>query len=241
MCDPLTIIGGALSVGSAIANSSAANQQAKARDQTLAAERIRQRQYDAEAQGINTRSQDRYEGFEGQREQKAQNLTDFFTAPPATADAGEANATAGSVMPSVSNDIVVREMDRRSGQAREFTDRQGAALGQLRAFGDLLGDTSRLQARDASLVGQIGGFKRGSSNVLPLELEAASQRGSGARMLGDILGGIGGLAMNAGISGGGFGGAFGASAAAPAARAVSGIPMPPRRPASLYPTPTGIY
>jgi hypothetical protein len=72
----------------------------------------------------------------------------------------------------------------------------------LRAFGDILGDTSRLQARDASQVGTIGSFKRGSSAVLPLELDEANHAGDGMKVFGDLLGGFGGIATSAGLSGG---------------------------------------
>ncbi|AAL44650.1 hypothetical protein EN41_19925 [Agrobacterium tumefaciens] len=61
------------------------------------------------------------------------------------------------------------------------------ALGRLRAFGDVLGENSRLQARDASQIGQIGGFKRGSSNVMAYELDAANQKGNGLKLFGDAL------------------------------------------------------
>lgn len=116
-------------------------------------------------------------------------------------------------MPQSTNSIVTREMNRKSNEAQEYVGQQGRALAEMRSFGDFLGDTSRLQGRDASLVGQIGGFKRGSSNMVPLELDAASQKGAGLRMLGDIMGGLGSIGMSAGLTGGGgkiasmFGGA----------------------------------
>lgn len=43
MCDPITIAGIALTAGSTIANTIAANRVQRARDDALAAERIRQR------------------------------------------------------------------------------------------------------------------------------------------------------------------------------------------------------
>lgn len=201
MAFPLLGLGALLTVGSTLANASAARQQAKARDRSLAAERIRQRGLDQEAAALNVRSQDRFKDAEGQTQERATALGDYF-APKEAASAmpSVANALAGSVMPSASNDVVTREMQKQSGEARRFTDQQGQALGQLRAFGDVLGDTSRLQARDASEVGQIGGFKRGSSNILPLELDAAAQKGGGMRFLGDLLGGVGGVMLNAGIT-----------------------------------------
>ena len=192
---------------------------------------------------MNARSQDRFTEVKGQTETRAQSLGDYF-APPA--ENTEANTMAASAMPTATNDIVVREMAKKSGQARDFTNQQGEALASLRAFGDVLGDASRLQGRDASLVGQIGGFKRGSSGVLPLELDEASRKGQGLRTFGDILGGLGGVALNAGLTGGGItvGGPnslFGGNAWGGAVKPTVKTPAPPARPATLYPQLSGVY
>jgi hypothetical protein len=239
MCDPLTIAGAALSVGSTVANSVAASKAAKARDQALGAERIRQRGYDQEAAALNTQAQDTFQDFEGQREAKATNLGDYFATEVPT----PANTVAASVMPTATNDIVTREMSKKSGEAKRFTDQQAGSLAGLRAFGDVLGDGSRTMARAGSEIGQIGGFKRGSSNVIPLELDAAAQKGQGLRVLGDLMGGFGGVALNAGLTGGKlFGGLGGGAAPAVGRTAAPATSIRPQaRPASLYPTASGIY
>jgi len=160
----------------------------------MAAERIRQNGFDREADAVNAQSQDRYQDFEGKQSQKAATLADYFTgqevAAPTTAEA----------LPTSTSNITVREQAKQKAGAKEFTNRTGEALGQLRSFGDLLGDTSRLQARDAGTIGQLGGFKRGSSNVLGYELESANQAGNGLKLFGDLVGGAGGLATSAGLS-----------------------------------------
>lgn len=235
MCDPLTIAGAALSVGSTVANAAAANKAAKARNDALAAERIRQGTLDQEAQALNTQSQDRYTGFEAKREEKAAALGDYFAPPVENTEANNAAAA----LPTGANSVVTREMAKQTDKAQAFTDQQGQALASLRSFGDMLADTSRLQGRDASLVGQIGGFKRGSSNVLPMELEAAAEKGKGLGFLGDILGGVGGIALNAGLTGGKLFGGGAKTTAAVGAPITSPRPVP--RPASLYPQFTGIY
>jgi len=76
-----------------------------------------------------------------------------------------------------------------------------AALARLRSFGDVLGSIGRLNARDAGVLQQISGFKMGSNNALPYELDAAQQQGSGLRLLGDVLGGAGQIAVGAGLQG----------------------------------------
>lgn len=237
MCDPVTLTGLALTAGSTVVNTIAANKAASAREDVLAAERIRQGQLDREADALNTRSQDRYEGVEGKQEAKARDLSEFFSGPNT---AGEANDAAASVMPSDTADITVREMQKQTGAAQDFTGKQAASLANLRSFGDMLGDNARLQARDASLIGQVGGFKRGSSGITPLELDAANQKGAGLRFFGDLLGGVGSLATIYGLTRGGATPIFGAKAAATSggslAPATTIRPRPRPGSATLYPT-----
>lgn len=237
MCDPMTLTGLALTAGSTVVNTIAANKAANAREDVLAAERIRQGQLDKEAAALNSQSQDRYSDTETKQQAKARDLQEFFTGPNT---AGEANDAAASVSPTDTSDVTVREMAKQTGAADAFTGQQAQRLATMRSFGDLLGDNARLQARDASLIGQIGGFKRGSADMTPLELDAASQKGAGLRMLGDILGGAGSLATGYGLTRGGATPLFGAKAAATSAGAPATSLMPRPRPspnsATLYPT-----
>jgi hypothetical protein len=181
---------------------------------------------DQEAQAVNTKSQDRYQNFEEQQGQKAATLADYFTgqevAPPSTAEA----------LPTSSSNITVQEQGKQKAAAKAFTDRTGTALGELRSFGDLLGSNSLLQGRDAGTIGQLGGFKRGSSNVLGYELEDANSAGNGLKLFGDLAGGFGGLATSAGLSGGSLAGLFSGAKGVPAAG--TALPVPTPRPAASY-------
>lgn len=208
MCDPLTIAGIALTGVSTAANYMAQSRVQDARDDAMAAERIRQQGLDREADAINEQSQDRYEDFEGKQTETSNSLADYFV------DQEMEAPTADAALPPTASNIVVQEQQKQQDKAKAFTDKTGAALGQLRSFGDLLGDTSRLQARDASRIGQIGRFKQGSSNVLGYELDAANSAGGALGMIGDIAGGLGGVATSAGLSGGSLGNLFGGTAPA---------------------------
>jgi len=194
----------------------------------MAAERIRQQGLDQQADTINAQSQDRYQNFEGQQADKAASLADYFTGQEVTPPTEEA------ALPTSSNNLVVREANKQKAEAKSFTDKTGTALGSLRSFGDLLGDTSRLQARDAGAIGQIGGFKRGSSNVLGYELEDANSAGNGMKLFGDLAGGFGGLALNAGLSGGTLSSLFGGAKGVPKAGAVIPVPTARPNPYNLY-------
>lgn len=201
MCDPATIAGLALTAGSTVVNYMANSQIERARNDALAAERIRQGTLDRQAEAISETSRERYDNIDEQQQESSKKLGDYFaeqtTAEPTTAEA----------LPTSTSNIVVAEEAKQRGKARDFTEQSGKALGDLRAFGDVLGGIGREQARDAGEIGQIGSFKQGSSGVLPYELDAANQKGAGLKLLGDVLGGAGSVATSAGLSGGGLFGA----------------------------------
>lgn len=159
---------------------------------------MRQNRFDTEAAILNDQSRDRFTEFEPQMEDRSQSLGDYLS----TSVAPDPNTEAPSPLPSSSSGVVVQEIDKQRGEAQDFVDQQTGALGDLRSFGDLLGDLSLLQGRDARQIGTIGGFKRGSQNVVPLELNEAQKAGDGSRLFADILGGVGSAATGYGISGG---------------------------------------
>ena len=197
MCDPLIVAGLVLSAGSAAVNASAATEDARARDSVLAAERIRQNRFDSEAQVLNDQSRDRYVEFEPQMEDRASTLGDYLSSQVAP----DPNSDAPSPLPSSSSGVVNQEIDKQRGEAQGFVDQQTGALGNLRSFGDLLGDLSLLQGRDARSIGTIGGFKRGSQGIVPYELNEAGKAGDGSRLFADLLGGAGSAMTGYGISG----------------------------------------
>lgn len=195
MCDPLTIGGIILTGASVAANSYAQSQVMDARNSAMEAERIRQQGLDREADALNLQSRQRYQDFDQKQEAKGKELGEMFQAnqTPAT--------PSPQLMPASSSNIVVAENAKQASAAKDYSNQQAKALGNLRAFGDVLGEDSRLQARDATQIGQIGDFKRGSSNVLQLELQAANEAGGGAGLLGDILGGLGQTGIAKGLQG----------------------------------------
>lgn len=195
MCDPLVISGIALSVGSTVANYAASSAVESARNEAIAVERQLQKQFDKETFGINDSAQTRYTGFEGNMANKQQQIGDYL-ASQTVAEPG-----ADAALPSSSSNIAVREEAKQRGKARQETDANAENLARLRSFGDLLGEFGRSDARDAGSIAQIGGFKVGSSNILPFELEEAQRAGDGMKLLGDILGLGGTVATGAGLSG----------------------------------------
>lgn len=220
MCDPITIAGVALTGLSAGLGSMAQNKVAGARADALAAERIRQQGFQQQQQTLNTQAQDRYQDFGAKQDEKAKSLSSYFTTAQPSAP-----APALAALPASESNLVVQEQGKQADAAKARTDQIGAALGDLRSFGDLLGSTSRMTARDAGYVGQIGNFMRGSQSVLPYELDAASRAGDQMSFLGSLARGLGATGVSAGLSGNPFAGALPATAplvAAPGSRALGG-------------------
>jgi hypothetical protein len=197
MCTPVLLASAALAVGSTVANTIATNEQSRARNDVLAAERIRQSGFNREAQALNEASRDEFVDFSPQMQERSQALGDVLAARVG----GDPNATTGTVMPSSTSSVVNQEIDKQRGKAQAYVDQQGAAMADMRSFGDLLGDLSIGQARSAGKVGQIGRFKQGSNSIMPLELSEAEKAGDNLRLLGDILGGASRVGTNVGVGG----------------------------------------
>jgi hypothetical protein len=198
MCDPITLAGIGLTIGSTAVNTIAASKARKAQNNVLFAERTRQKELDQEAQAKNVESQNEFQDFGNRQNQRAQELGDYFASQKAVPDTVSESVN----IPQSASNITLANEGVQRGKAQAFTDQQGQALGNLRSFGDLLGEVSRGNARNASDIGVIGGFKRGSSALTGYELENAARAGDGLKLFGDILGGFGSLATSKGLSGG---------------------------------------
>ncbi len=148
MCDPWTIAGIVLTGASTVTNTIAQSKVAKARDQALAAERIRQQGYDQEAGALNTQSQDRFGDFDNEQQARATKLGDYFAAQKIEQGNEDTQAVLEQNTAPTSSNLTVREEAKQRGNATDFANKQGAALGNLRAFGDLLGEKSMQNARD---------------------------------------------------------------------------------------------
>lgn len=199
MVAPLLLAG--LGVGSSLLSSlfgsSAQDEVNAARNQAIQAERGRQQGFDAEAAKINDTSLGRYSNFDTQQAAKVAQLADLFKTPVVTPNTPNTVAS----LPPVASGQVQREVDMKSGLANDYVNHQADTLANLRSFGDLMGGIGRGQARDAGSISQIGGFKKGSSGVEALELDAAGHAGDGKKAIGDILGGLGKVGLTAGLSG----------------------------------------
>lgn len=221
MCDPITLAGIGLTAASTVAGMAGQSQAQSAEDQVLDAQRAKQAQYDRNAAAVNKKSQADYTGFTGQQDTRANDLSKYFTTTQADASAaGPVGAPAD--IPVSSSNIVNAEDAKQEGKTAAFSGQQSDALGQLRSFGDILGDKSRDTARDAGKIAQIGDFKTGWSNLAPFALDNASHAGDTTDFVGTLLGGLGKVGLSAGLSGGSLSHMFG-SAAPTVTPAVGGV------------------
>lgn len=169
--------------GSTLANTIGNRKADQALAGAQAAERTRQRAFDDESFALNTAAQNRYTDMPAQIDTKSGELAQMFADSTQEQPAEPIITT-----PETTSNIVTSRENAAMAKAKGETDARAASLGNFRAFGDILGEASRLQGRDAGQLGLIGSMRRGSQSVLPLELEAAQNKGGGWRLLGDILG-----------------------------------------------------
>lgn len=225
--DPITlaIIGAGLTGGGSWLNSSAMDTVNNARSGIINAERGRQQGFDTETGKLNDQSLGRYVNFDTQMSDKAKSLSDMFKTPIVTPN----TQYTGAPLPPSNSDLTNREITTKNGIAQAYVDHQGDTLGNLRSFGDLFGGIQRGQAKDAQLVGQIGGFKKGSTAVEQLELDNANRAGNDTKMWADIASGLGKVALTAGLGGAfapaGAVGADGAIIGATGPTSVGGAPL----------------
>lgn len=215
MCDPLTIAGAALSAGGIAANSIGQSQAASASNRAYEQERQRQAALRQEAATVQAHSDQIYQGFAGKQADRAADLTTYLRSNqlPAQGAGTTVEAPTGGASAGGAGNITTQGETAQRAKADAFAGQQADALGQMRSLGDLLGTSALTQARDASQIGQIGNFMRGSASILPSELNAASHAGDTFRTLGGLASGLGRVGISAGIGGNSISSLFGGGAA----------------------------
>ncbi len=117
-----------------------------------------------------------------------------------------------------------RYSEQKNTEARNFSQQMSDALANLRGFDQGQAVNTRGVQRAGEVVAMNQNKEAGNNAVLPLQIEAAKQKGSS--MLGDIFVGLGSAGLTAGLA------APAAAAATPAAAAGSVAKIAPINPAS---------
>jgi hypothetical protein len=203
MCDPLSAAA-VLTVGSIAANQVAANKVTGARNSRMAAEALRQKGYQQDANLINAEAQ-QGQAADQQKQNIATEQVSRERALAPAADVGTELPTSGSAPIEVKG-AIAEQMADALGKARQ----QIGAQARLGAYGANQFNNSLALNRAQSDLGTVQNFSQGSSSILPFELEAANQAGSGWRTAADLMR-LGGTAA----------GLYGLTAMAPAAAGAS--------------------
>lgn len=208
MCDPMSITGATLALAGTAASAKASSDRAGARSDAMEAEAIRQKRYSDQAGAVWQDSLDQYD--EPKQTQQLQDVEADRTAKiqesVGLSDGSEYNP--GGSAPAV----VKTEIAKKMGEAMKQGRQDAAGRARMGAFNSSMFNNDMNMADNRRGIGMYGTFARGSSNVLPAELQAANEEGAGWATFGDILSGAGTAAGMAGAAGyNPFGG--GASAA----------------------------
>lgn len=207
MCDPISASLALAAAGTA-SNVAGQRKAQKAMDGAREAERIRQKGYQDSSNAVLDKSM-------GGADKGAQDSTEAEALAARKAAADE--ATAGVRRPieatganlagdQTANAVIDAEMARKSAAALGYAGQQGDAKAKLLSFQDLNFSNAINNARAAQEQARIANFAKGSSDILPLELEVAGRKGQGLQTLGSALstaGTIVGLGAGAGWWGAG--------------------------------------
>lgn len=233
MCNPMAI--GAVMLVAGTAMKYRADQQREADMRKVQRrETERQDRYYAEAAGNLSKNRDSYT-----RQNVEQKMADAAAERQAQYNMAEAVAPRANEAPAganggnqVINDVFSRILSDAKGQAAN----QGARRAELASFGDTMGENAIENNRRSGEIGMLGSFSKGSSAVMPIELQHEMSRGRPLSTIGGMMqafggammGGAGAAAAGAGAGAGGMaaGGAMSGAAGgmgAAAGGAMSGI------------------
>jgi hypothetical protein len=197
MCDPMSIAAAALTVAGVGAQAVGAGKARRAQSNVASAETARQRGYQAEQSALFDQT------MAGQtREASDQRLSD---ATARRTNALQGAVTPGSVMdvPLAGNEasVVADTISRRLAESAQTARDEGGRLGALGAYKDLnLGNSIDL-GRSGQQQGMFTGFSRGSSDLVPMEMDVAGHKGDNWASIGRLLGGLGTVTGMAGAYG----------------------------------------
>lgn len=208
MCDPFSIAAAALTIGGGLAQSMGAAKAQKAQAAAYQGERKRQKNFDKQQQGLFADSLRQTGDLQDPNAQQG-----AIDKRAAVLESGvKPTADIASYLPGSSSApaVVATAADSASAGRRAETMQLADALARMGAPGDQLLHTNLGLQRNAGAIDQVAGFKRNSSEILPMELQAAASKGSTLRGIGSLASTIGQAYL-----GGGFGGGAGGLTSAP--------------------------
>lgn len=188
MCTPV-IAALALTAAGSAATAAGVRRAQKAQAGAREAERIRQKSYQSEAEAaaaenLGKTGKDATEAGMAEAEQKRKTEAEAAVAEVRAPVEATGENLAGS---NEAARLVAAENAAAAGRGLGFALQQGGAKAKLASFGDVNFANAIANARTNQDIARIANFAKGSADVLPVELEAAAQRGQGLRTLGNLL------------------------------------------------------
>jgi len=202
MCYPVAIALALTAAGSA-AQAAGARRAAKAMAGARTAESIRQKGFQDQATQVNDQSLSKSGRASTDADMKAAKDARAADAAAATAEVRKPIEASGENLAGdqSGNQVMLTEGDLQAARNLGFANQQGAAKADMLSFNDITFQNAINNMRSGQQLNTLSNFMRGSSNVLPIELEAASQKGNNLKTLGSLLttgGSIVGMGAGAG-------------------------------------------
>lgn len=188
MCNPVAIALSLTAAGSA-AQAAGARRAAKAMEGARVAESIRQKGFQDEANKVVDESLGKSGKSSTEAGMKAAAEARAAEAAAATAEVRKPiEATGENLAGDTSgNKVMATESDLQAARNLGYAGQQGAAKSNLLSFNDVTFQNAINNIRAGQQLNTVGNFMRGSSGVLPVELEAASRKGDNLKTLGTVL------------------------------------------------------
>lgn len=188
MCTPVAFALALTAAGSA-AQAAGARRAAKAMAGARTAESIRQKGFQDEANAV----------VDDSLNKSGKDATDKGMADAAAQRAAASDAAVADVRSPIeatganlagdqtANKIMATEGDVAAAKNLGYATQQGRAKANLLSFNDVTFQNAINNIRAGQKLNTTGNFMRGSAGVLPIELEAASQKGEGLKTFGNLL------------------------------------------------------
>ncbi len=191
MCDPLSIAGVALTLGSTFLSSRAASKVERSRNTAINTETNRQEELQKRAQATLLQNTKKFtpenvnQGIQAAEDARTERLQGNVTGGDTLADVNFGPST-----PNIVREDAARRVNEGLASGKEFA----GELAGLGAFGEQQFGTRLDLSRLAESMGAIGTESRNSSAILPLELNKANRAGDNLTGFADVAGGLGSVA-----------------------------------------------
>jgi len=188
MCPP-AIVALALTAAGSAAQAAGARRAAKAMAGARTAESIRQKGFQDQANAI----------VDDSLNKSGKDATDKGMADAAAQRAAASDAAVADVRAPIEatgkniagdqtvNAVMASEGDVAANKNLGYATQQGRAKANMLSFNDVTFQNAINNIRAGQQLNTTSNFMRGSSNVLPIEMEAASNKGQGLKTLGNML------------------------------------------------------